>query len=162
MAEQALSQPGSRGAAKTPRSRAFFLEMLLNMLLFALCATVLVQVFAQARITSDESSALTQLSFDAQNLAEHYKATGGDLQALNAALGLPGGSVSADIVLSYHYDSSFAPVAADEARYRLVVTPIVGSTLPTVIIEAYDNELEDSHVPLLSYRVSQYQARGVS
>jgi type II secretory pathway component PulJ len=57
-------------ARKTSTSRPLFLELVLDLLIFAVCAIICLQVFAQARQETDRSLALTQLGMEAQGGAE--------------------------------------------------------------------------------------------
>jgi hypothetical protein len=111
-----MSTNGQQRLRQAPRSRAFLLEMLLNMLIFALCAVVTLQLFAVAKTTIDQSHALTRLSIEAESLAESFKAVDGQVDALEELLGEDLGS---DLVLTRYYDSELAPAAAEAAAYTL-------------------------------------------
>jgi hypothetical protein len=81
--------------APTSRSRAFFLELVVDIAIFAFCAVIALQVFVQARVSSDESAALTHLSLEAQQVAETFKVLGagpGLATALDASTGTSAGA----------------------------------------------------------------------
>lgn len=58
------------------RSNLFLLELVLNLALFALCASVCVALLVHTRSMSRESEALTQAVYLAQSAAERWRATG--------------------------------------------------------------------------------------
>ncbi|MDR1421929.1 MAG: hypothetical protein LBI64_03585 [Coriobacteriales bacterium] len=102
---------------KPSGSRAFFLELVLDLVVFVLCATVCLQVFASAKTTSDLSAATSRLGVEAQTLAENFKATGGDMDALAGRF--PASEVAGQ-TLSLYYDGDFVPVGSrDDAMYLL-------------------------------------------
>ncbi len=147
--------PGTRGASQPPRSRAFFLELLLNMLIFALCAVVVVQVYAEGKLATDESAALTTLTLEAETLAETYKTTHGDLGVLAQSMSereIPGEYSDKD-TLAYYYDNDLKPSGAEDARYSLILTPSTGASdlVHVIVIAAYDGEDQ-----LFSIEVAQY------
>ncbi len=59
------------------RSRLLMLELVLNLLIFALCAVVCILLLVQAQSMGRESTALTQAVYLAQSAAESYRAGGG-------------------------------------------------------------------------------------
>ncbi|MDR2108678.1 MAG: hypothetical protein LBP28_04365 [Coriobacteriales bacterium] len=131
-------------AAPTSRSRAFFLELVLDIVIFVLCAAVALQVFVQARVTSDESAALTHLSLEAQQLAETFKASGDIAEP------------------TLYFDESFLRCDASVARYRLVCAiDSSQSPLSTAEITVFtDNLAEHSETKLFSLTASHYAGRG--
>ncbi|MDR2035613.1 MAG: hypothetical protein LBP91_02930 [Coriobacteriales bacterium] len=153
-----LQPPRKRGTNQPPRSRAFFLEMLLNLLIFSLCAVVALQVYVQAKLVTDESNAITQLTSSAKDLAGHYKVSNGDLSTL-LQTAHPGelGELSPDGVVTYYYDESFAPTVADNARYELVLTPLSdsGDEVRFIVITALAHGDQ-----LFSFEVCNYQPQG--
>lgn len=152
--EKIQRSPARRGAAQPPRSRAFFLELLLNMLIFALCAVVALQVFVEGKVVTDESAALTRLTLDAETLAEEFKASDGEVSSLELA-SLEGTS-GEDGTLTYYYDANLEPTNEDAAAYQLHVAPVdTGSELISAI-ELTGYAADD---PLFSYEVTHYQAR---
>jgi hypothetical protein len=102
-------------AKNSSHSRAFFLELVINLVLFMLCAAVCLQVFAQAFVKSDESSALAQATLRVQSVAEAFKAGGGDIGAVMVMLG--GEATDEGMVL--YYDSGWNPVSGANAVYTV-------------------------------------------
>lgn len=154
--------PGNRGGAvNPPRSRAFFLELLVNMLIFTLCAVVALLVFLEAKVVTDEAATLTQLSLDAETLAEEYKVYGthptelllhdDDLNAETL------GEVSTEGVLTYYYDRNHDLCSAEEAIHSLVVEPLDSNNeqISAIEITAYT---EDD--VLFSYQVVYHEPLG--
>lgn len=149
--------PGSRGVNQTPRSRAFLLELLLNIIIFAVCALVALHVFVEGRRSIEESAALTQITLDAQSLAESYKVSTGE--PLTLELEGARGVLGKDGSLTYYYNSALEYSGADEARYTLLLTTVEGvSSLVDVIeIAGYDTNTDEM---LLTFKVTRYQPQG--
>lgn len=58
------------------KANLFLIELVCNLLIFALCAAVCVGLLVHARRLSRESTQLTQAVYLAQSIAEEWKATG--------------------------------------------------------------------------------------
>ncbi|MDR2587102.1 MAG: hypothetical protein LBC23_02420 [Coriobacteriales bacterium] len=103
---------GTRKAMVTPPhrtavTRALFLELTLDLVIFAICAVICLQVFGAARVESTRSAALSQLGIEAQERAELFKAQGGQTSAL---ADLPGAHQE-DGALVWYYDQNLLPVS---------------------------------------------------
>ncbi|MDR1359288.1 MAG: hypothetical protein LBJ48_08085 [Coriobacteriales bacterium] len=148
-----------RGTSQPPHSRAFFLEFLLNMLIFAACAVVALQVFAQGRIATDESAALTILTLDAETLAETYKVGNEELGQLASSLEDSGlkGELTGEGSLVYYYNNQLEISSAEDARYTLVLTPVASTGGPVGVIEiaGYDRQRQ-----LFGFEITQYRPDG--
>jgi ABC-type lipoprotein release transport system permease subunit len=131
--------------ARKSRSRAFMLELILDIVVFALCAVISLQVFIEARMVSAHSAALSHMSIEAQVIAETVKACDGKADAVVASLAVP------DINLeektdqgtsrfALYYDKDFLRSSDSSLRYVLVCT--IDTSRPVVVahIEAYDKE----------------------
>ena len=57
-----------------PKSRLLLLELVIDFIIFALCAVVCAALLFQARTMSDESTRLTQAVYIAQDAAERVRA----------------------------------------------------------------------------------------
>lgn len=57
-----------------PKSRLLLLELVIDFIIFALCAVVCAALLFQARTMSDESTKLTQAVYIAQDAAERVRA----------------------------------------------------------------------------------------
>ncbi|MBR5228686.1 MAG: hypothetical protein IKV96_02480 [Firmicutes bacterium] len=55
------------------------MEMIIVIFFFSICAAICVSIFADARVTAEESVQLNNAVVRASNLAELYKSTDGDL-----------------------------------------------------------------------------------
>lgn len=150
--------PRRRGSINPPRSRAFFLELLINVFIFLICAIVALTVFVESRAVTDESAALSQLSLDAETLAENFKAHGGepaDLLVLDdrATEGYSG-VVDAEGTLTYHYNRRLVLSHAQEAVYTLVVEPAANANeqVSAIDIAGYSGDDE-----LFSFQVTHYE-----
>lgn len=153
--------PGRRGAVNPPRSRAFFLELLINMLIFALCAVVALLVFVEGKVVTDESATLTRLSLDAETLAEEYKVYGVDpaeLTLLNEdALEIESAVVAEDGTLTYHYNHYLGLSHPQEATHTLVITPVTSANELVGVVEIAGYTGEEQ---LFSFEVTHYQPQG--
>jgi Tfp pilus assembly protein PilE len=143
-------------------SRAFFLELVLNLVIFAFCAAVCLQVFAQAKLASDRSAALSHLSIEAQTVAENFKAANGDLAKLADALGAT--EVDGQALWLY-YDADFERVTNPDDAAHTLLCSIEGSTRVKVAhIEIYssidtDPDTHDQGA-LFSLEVKKYVPQG--
>jgi Tfp pilus assembly protein PilE len=129
-------------------SRALFLELVLDLVIFALCATICLQVFAQARLESQRSEALSQLGIEAQQVAETFKSGVFDSAAL--AQRSDASSREGDTLLWY-YDRDCLPVTRDEAYFTLRC--VIDASQP--VRQARISLAEDS-VELFAWEVSRY------
>jgi len=155
-------------ATHASRSRAFFLELVLDLVVFALCAVVSIQVFIEARVTSSQSSALSHLSIEAQAIAETFKANDGNIAAMIAALDMAQDATQLSFFegsgIVRYYDSSFNLVAdKDEARYqihcRIDASKALKIAFITVIDTAHDTTREIFSIEVRDY-VSNPTFRG--
>ena len=134
-------------AAKPSRSRAFFLELVLDLVVFAICAIVSIQVFFEAEVLKERSSALSHLTLDAQVFAETFKASDGDATAMAKAFGQTQAvsmseSGGKTVFVSY-YDSQFIPTRSSEsARYRIECVIDASKDIKTAQITIIDRERE--------------------
>ena len=143
-------------AAYRSRSRAFMLELIMDIVVFTLCAIISSQVFIEARMISNHSSALSHLSVEVQVVAETVKAFDGDADAILASLDAPGvvlqqegrQSVSRFIV---YYDQSFIRSSDESLRYSLVC--VIDSSQPITVatIDVYDGQKELYHLVVKDY-----------
>ena len=146
-----------RGVIHPPRSRAFFLELLFNMLIFAFCASVALQMFAEGKQATDESAALITLSLEAKTLAESYKVSDGvheDL-FLYANGEKYTGDTAEDGTLIFRYAKDFSVAEAEYTHYCLIIskTTQVNDVVHSAEITAYAGEEE-----LFSFTVMRYHS----
>jgi hypothetical protein len=136
-------------AKNTSHSRAFFLELVINLVLFSLCAAICLQVFAQAFVRSGESGALAQASLLAQSAAETFKSADGDPQRTAALLG----AEITDGGLTLYYDGEWAPAEnAEDAVFRLSCAFTSSGPLHTARIAAFKGEDEIYAISAKKYR----------
>ncbi|MDR0425203.1 MAG: hypothetical protein LBH39_07145 [Clostridiales Family XIII bacterium] len=119
-------------SGNSSHSRAFFLELVINLVLFMLCAAVCLQVFARAFAKSDESSVLAQATLRAQSIAEAFKASGGDL---GFVMDTVGGEATAEGLVLY-YDDGWALTSAESAVYTVDCRVDLGSAPASAEITA--------------------------
>ncbi|MDR1714162.1 MAG: hypothetical protein LBR39_08455 [Coriobacteriales bacterium] len=111
--------------ATASKSRALFLELVLNLLVFAICAVVCIQVFSTAKVASEQSAAYSALSAEAQSQISAFKANteGYSPQTL-------------------YFDQEFAPVSEAAAVYTLRCETGSDSGLATISLTALMREQE--------------------
>jgi Tfp pilus assembly protein PilE len=102
-------------ARKATTTRALFLELVLVLVIFAICAVICLQVFASAHLESARSAALSRLSIEAQEIAEVFK-SGADETTLLAAL--PSARQEGDAIVCA-YDRNLSLVSSDQAYFML-------------------------------------------
>ena len=70
----------------TKSESLFLIEMIVVVFFFAVCAVVCARLFVQSHRMKAESEQLTRAVMDAQNAAELFYATGGDLEVIYGSL----------------------------------------------------------------------------
>ena len=106
----------NRGSA----SGMFLIELLLALLIFAIASAICLQVFVTAHLLSAESNNINHAVVAAQNVAECFKASNGDL-AQTANL-LQGSTETADNRLTQYFNSEWKPAASNDFNFILEVT----------------------------------------
>jgi len=149
-------------AVQTSRSRAFFLELVLDLVVFALCALISMQVFFEARIISNNSSALSHLTIEAQVIAETFKAKDGNAEAIVLAVrsrnnASASGSIvviEKDSIITFFYDRSFLLTTQDDAYYRIECVIEGSGALKVAHIKVYDKVKEIFSLEVRDYILS--------
>jgi Tfp pilus assembly protein PilE len=135
-------------ARKATSTRALFLELVLDLVVFAICATICLQVFGQAHLESNRSAALSRLGIEAQVIAESFKSDPGDAEALAS---MPAAQSEGDAI-AWYYDRNLAPVASDQAYFVLTCT--IDGSKP---VKQAQITLKEGPVELFTYEVSSYR-----
>lgn len=113
------------------KSSLFLMELIIVLMFFSLCAATCMQVFAQAKVKTDNSRDLTSASFVAESAAEVYKAYDGDLETVARKLcGTVDGSV-----MKVYYDDEWMPSIQDAAVYIMTVTETENDDISKAFIE---------------------------
>jgi Tfp pilus assembly protein PilE len=158
---------GTRKAIVTPPhrtaiTRALFLELTLDLVIFAICAVVCLQVFGAAHVESTRSAALSQLGAEAQELAELFKANYGDVAVLEA---LPNTQREGD-ALVWYYDQNLLPMRGESegegSQPSFTLRCTINSTQPVkqAQITLLERSASDITEPILEYQVSSYRLGG--
>jgi hypothetical protein len=134
-------------ARKPTTTRAFFLELVLDLVIFAICAIICLMVFAEARTESVRSAALSQLGAEAQEVAELFRLGSGDTASIAA---LPNARQEGDTI-TWYYDRELSPTTDDKAYF--VLACVVDKT--SVVRQARITLNEES-TQLFAYDVSDY------
>lgn len=83
---------------KPTRSGLFAIELLIAVGIFSMCAAICVGLFVRSEVMSQDSASLNRAVSEARNVAECFKAAGGDLEKTAE---LTGGQLEEDYEL-YH------------------------------------------------------------
>ena len=104
------------------RTRLFLLEMLVNLLVFCVCAAICLMTLSQAYSISAQSRVHAQAQQAVQNAAAAFRAAEGRLDALP---GMLSGRVQEE-GFSAWYDRAWRPVSEKRGQYQLTirVTPV--------------------------------------
>ena len=94
------------------KSRLFFLELLVNILFFCVCASICVMVFSRAYTVNAESSLLSDAVQSTQKVAESYKAAHGDLAEVEEIL------AEGDAIV-HRFDPQLTYMEDDSAKMRI-------------------------------------------
>jgi Tfp pilus assembly protein PilE len=138
-------------ARKSTTTRALFLELVLDLAIFSVCAIICLQVFASAHLESVRSAAFSRLGTEAQEIAETFKAGADDVAALASR---PASQREGDAVVWY-YDQDLAPTSRDEAYF--VLTCVVDDSQP---VKQARITLREGTEQLFEYEVSSYRLGG--
>ncbi|MBD5155156.1 MAG: hypothetical protein HDT15_08850 [Oscillibacter sp.] len=84
---------------KPTRSGLFAIELLIAVGIFSMCAAICVGLFVRSEVMSQDSASLNRAVSEARNVAECFKAAGGDVKKTAELIG---GQIPADYEL-YHY-----------------------------------------------------------
>ena len=91
---------------KGTKTSLFLIELMISLLLFAFCAAICVQIFHASNKRTNSAEDLSKAVFQATTMAELYKSTGGDIEALSEMFE-PTQSFFIDGVLSLYFDGSW-------------------------------------------------------
>jgi Tfp pilus assembly protein PilE len=138
-------------ARKATTTRALFLELVLVLVIFAVCAVICLQVFASAHLESARSAALSRLSIEAQEIAEVFK-SGADEAALLAVL--PAARQEGDVIVCA-YDQDLSPVSGDQGYFTL--TCVIDDSQP---VRKARIVLVEGSTELFVYDVRSYRPGG--
>jgi Tfp pilus assembly protein PilE len=138
-------------ARKATTTRALFLELVLVLVIFAVCAVICLQVFASAHLESARSAALSRLSIEAQELAEVFK-SGADETTLLAAL--PAARQEGDVIICA-YDQNLSPVSGGQGYFTL--TCVIDDSQP---VKKARIVLAEGSTELFVYDVRSYRPGG--
>lgn len=108
------------------------MELLMVILLFAVCAAICLQMFAYASLTAKNAENLSYGAMMADSCGACYQATHGDLQQMASLLA---GSVQEERVVVC-YDADWNTVTQDGC-YQLTCTPD-GNTATIAVVEGED------------------------
>jgi len=107
------------------RSTLFLIEQLIAIVVFALCAAACITILAAAYFSAEETRNTKNALLVAENAAEAFKATGGDLEEVASILGgVAYNFHSADenvIALELYYDDNWQASNFENAAYILVI-----------------------------------------
>ena len=126
------------------RSGLFMIELLIAVGVFTLCAAICVGLFVRSEVMSRESADLTRMTTEARNIAECWKAAGGDLEKTNR---LCGGVCIPEKQLFISYDRDWNPAVASyldhaETGFTIDLRPKPQDSYTCATLTAYDGDAE--------------------
>ena len=89
---------------KPTRSGLFAIELLIAVGIFSMCAAICVGLFVRSEVMSQDSASLNRAVSEARNVAECFKAAGGDVKKTAE---LAGGQLPEDYELYHYFDLYF-------------------------------------------------------
>lgn len=112
---------------KGTKTSLFLVELMISLLLFAFCAAICLQIFNAAGEQTRKSEALSKGVFRATEVAELYKAFGGDITAMREVYS-QAAPIGGDLV--EYYDAEWQPCIAPvldaqrpaKAMYSIILT----------------------------------------
>jgi Tfp pilus assembly protein PilE len=149
-----LTSQEAPAVRKATTTRALFLELVLDLVIFAVCAVICLQVFAEAHLESARSAALSQLGIEAQEVAELFKAGADDIEALAAIAALPGAQQEGDTV-RWYYAQDLSPASGEDVRFTLSCT--IDGSQP---VKQARIVLDEGSMELFAYDVKSYRSTG--
>jgi uncharacterized membrane protein YgcG len=136
---------------KATTTRAFFLELVLDLVIFAICAIICLLVFAEARTESVRSAALSQLGVEAQEVAELFRLESGDTATIATSIAaLPNAQQDGDTIIWY-YDRELSPTTDDGAYFVLACA--IDESQP---VRQAHITLDEGETRLFTYDVSSW------
>lgn len=115
------------------KSRLFFLELVLDLIFFFLCAAICVTLFARSGDLTRGSSELNAAMTLAESVAETFRAGDGDMDMLDNAFAL-------DVEQSLHrafYDANWQPTTEEQCAYQMDILPTGADDLMSIDIEIF-------------------------
>ena len=135
------------------RSGLFAIELLIAVGVFTLCAAIGIGLFVRAEVQSADSADLIRAVNEARNVAECFKAAGGDLEKTAA---LCGGTVEQDtLVLDFGTDWERTSAASD-AAFFILLTPAAENGYRSASLRAVRQENGEA---MLSWLVAALEER---
>lgn len=132
------------------RSKAtlFLFELVIIILIFAICCAVCLNLFTASRRKSIEAKDLSHAIVAAQNAAETFKSCNGELSALPALLN---GEQAANKIMVY-YDKEWALTKnASDASYTVEISTQTEAKMLHVVITVYKETTNIYELPISQY-----------
>jgi hypothetical protein len=141
------------------RTRSILLELMLDIVIFAICAAVCIQIFALSESAASKSRAMTHFAIQAQTVAARYKSSGADVERIAAEYG----ATKTERGYSLFYDSGLEPLDASlgppsEYACEFLLVPQDAASAPLLSTMSISATFRDK--PILSMSVSRQAAGG--
>jgi len=104
------------------RSTLFLIEQLIVIAVFAISAAACTGILTSAYFTAMDSRDTSRAILAAENGAESFKATGGDIDKTAQLLGGISGRVDGETAVIVYYDKQWLVCAENDALYRMLLT----------------------------------------
>ena len=106
------------------RSTLFLIEQLIVIAVFAISAAACTGILTSAYFTAMDSRDTSRAILAAENGAESYKATGGDLGETAQMLGGVSGSVDGSTAAIVYFDKQWQVCRQENAHFRMLVVGV--------------------------------------
>ena len=110
------------------RSTLFLIEQLIVIAVFAVSAAACTGILTSAYFTAMDSRDTSRAILAAENGAESFKATGGDLGKTAQILGGTSGRVDGEAAAIVYFDKQWQTSSEEDAMYRMLLTGVVPDT----------------------------------
>lgn len=130
---------------KHSKSALFLMELIISILFFSVASTVCIQLFAKSHLLSKQTVNENHAIIHAQNLAECYLATEGDIEQLKSIF-TAAMQDSSENTITLLFDETWAECGAENASYsaNLVSLPEENGLITAEItVSAYGSEATD-------------------
>ncbi|MBQ8279794.1 MAG: hypothetical protein IJZ23_08160 [Roseburia sp.] len=131
-----------------PKSSLFLMEIMLNILFFAVLVTICLQLFFKAHNLSENTSALHRAITACTSIAEVYQS---NPDGEEVVLTVYPDAIALNKTLLIYFDAEYKPCNAAASSYRAVLEH--DDTLHTAIISFYSQEDDEA---IYSLSVSSY------
>ncbi len=133
--------------ATNSKTRYFLIEIVVNCLVFAIAASICLNLFVSGYIKSHDSRDLSLASLEAQSMAEIIKSANGDMEIVAELVGAEakGGE------LLVYYDGDWNIASSETAEFTMTINTTLEASLVRSQISVADLEGVIFELPVVKY-----------